>query len=860
MFGEVRMRRLRSLNRRIAVAVIIVLLVSVFVAPESAFASDRDSNWIADITQLAQELPSKHPNLFDKMPRSTFDSEIKALKNDVKKLQDNEIAARLTKIVAGAGDPHTSIYYRNFYYYPLVFLWLKEGIFLSQTSSDYKDALNRKLISINGKDVGQIVKMLSPYNAFENKYYQKERILRTINNADIMKSAGLIADIMKATFIFEGDNGETIDINPTTFASNSTFYIMHPTTLRKWNENPPPYAQITKNYGFICLEDKKTIYIKYSRCSEDKGYSFQQFLSGVKEQCDIKKPEKMIVDLRTNGGGSTRIFMPLIEWLTTAKELNKSDKLFVITGRRTFSAAVQNAVQLYVMTNATFTGEPSGNKPNHYGEVRGFELSNTKIYVQHSTRYMKMLTEDPDALYPDTEIEWNSEDYFNAKDTVVEAILDGKVPPTKRPGKVSSTDLSGMTRDEAWRYVIKTFPDVLEKNNPKIYANFSKEDFLASCAELSEKITTLADSEIKLGLMEIIAKFGSPQLCLDLSKDFPSFQIYFTVIDGDYYVSKIDKKYQEFCGKKLLRVDATNVLQIQDMLKRLICSQNIHDARNKTASLIRYPDVLFYLGITNVSTQANFVFEGEDGCEEELRLKLSLTKENPEFAFMPPFDLPNDKLPRSLQIGPAVEIIKDQNIVYLRSSLFDSESQKEFEAFVDKFYKSLDEAAIPNIVIDFRNHAHCAQTKENELYSNLAQKIMGNMNWRVFVLTNATSGGKAVEFASMLRNAGARIIGVPTRYKPNHNSVETSFSHLNMLHFVAPSGQELQFDERDPDSLYPDFYIPTYIWDFVSGRDKALDFVFSLTKVEVHFLGFIRLHRQTKRYLLNNLFTSMRSS
>lgn len=826
------MRRYWSLYRRIALVLFIALFVTSIAVPKTGFAGDRDSNWIADITQLAQELPSKHPNLFDKMPRSQFENEIKSLKNDVKKLQDNEIAARLTKIVAGAGDPHTSVYYKNFYYYPLVFLWLKEGIFLSQTSSDYKDALNRKLISINGKNIDQIVKLLSPYNAFENKYYQKERILRTINNADIMKSAGLIGDIMKATFTFEGDNGETIDINPTTFASSSTFYLMHPTTSRKWNENPPPYGQITKNYGFLYLEDQKTMYVKYSRCSEDKSYSFEQFLSGVKEKCDIKKPERMIVDLRINGGGSTRIFMPFIDWVKGVKELNKSDKLFVITGRRTFSAAVQNAVQLYVMTNATFTGEPSGNKPNHYGEVRGFELSNTKIYVQHSTRYMKMLTENPDALYPDTEIEWSSDDYFNGKDTVVDAILDGKVPPTKRPGKISSTDLSGMSRDEMWTYVLKTFPGVLEKNNPKLYANFSKEEFLAQCAELSEKIPSLTDSEIKLNLMEIIARFGDHQMSLDISKDFPFFQIYFRVINGDLYVSKIDKKYKEFCGKKLLRIGATNILQVKRMLTKLVCAQNIHDARNKLAQLVKYPDVLFYLGLTSSSTQASFVFEGADGCEEELQLKLLLTKENPEFAYMPPFEAPKETLPRGFLDDPAVEVLKEQNAIYLRTSKFDSENQKEFQIFVDNFYKTLDESGIPNIVIDLRNHTHCAQNMENEFYSNLAQKIMGNMNWRVFVLTSALSGGKATEFASMLRNAGVKVIGEPTSYKPNHNSIESNFSHLKVLNFTVPSGQDLQLDDRNPDSLYPDFYIPTYIWDFMGAKDRVLDFVFSQISTE----------------------------
>src|SRR6267143_154269 len=43
--------------------------------------------------------------------------------------------------------------------------------------------------------------------------------------------------------------------------------------------------------------------------------------------------------------------------------------LFVITGRLTFSAAMNLASRLEHETHATFVGEPTGSRPNHYGEA-----------------------------------------------------------------------------------------------------------------------------------------------------------------------------------------------------------------------------------------------------------------------------------------------------------------------------------------------------------------------------------------------------------------------------------------------------------------------------------------------------------
>ena len=69
-------------------------------------------------------------------------------------------------------------------------------------------------------------------------------------------------------------------------------------------------------------------------------------------------------------------------------------------------------------------GEPTGGKPNTYGEVRTFELPNSKLVVAYSTKYFRLIkSADPPSVIPDQLIETSSADYFAGRDPVLEFVL-----------------------------------------------------------------------------------------------------------------------------------------------------------------------------------------------------------------------------------------------------------------------------------------------------------------------------------------------------------------------------------------------------------------------------------------------------
>jgi hypothetical protein len=91
--------------------------------------------------------------------------------------------------------------------------------------------------------------------------------------------------------------------------------------------------------------------------------------------------------MRWNNGGNTFLSRPLLYGLIKSDKVNKQGKLFVIIGRRTFSAAQNTSTFFERHTNAIFVGEPTGSSPNFVGEETPFTLPYSKITVNVSDLY-----------------------------------------------------------------------------------------------------------------------------------------------------------------------------------------------------------------------------------------------------------------------------------------------------------------------------------------------------------------------------------------------------------------------------------------------------------------------------------------
>lgn len=423
---------------KISFCFILIFSITFSTGCESQYlGGDRNAKWKKDLSYLEEALPKKHANLFFKISKEQFHKDISDLKNSVDKSNDDQIVAGIYKIMASIGDAHSSAYKEFCKTYPVQFYYFKDGIYVINTTSQYKKALYSKLVKINGIDIEKVKQAIIPLIVAENEGMIKKSIPKYLSNPEILHGIKITKDTEKAVFTFENDKGESFDINIKSVDRGKSDKVI---VNQSFDSSYPLYMQKPEsNYWYKYLDKEKTLYFKYNLCSPDKDEKapkIEDFMADMLKFIDNHPVDKFVIDMRTNGGGTDKYIKPIINKLKNNK-LNNKNSLFVIVGRGTFSAAMVDTVLFKKQTNATFVGESTSAKPSHYGAVRHLTLPNSKIEVRYSTQFNEAdeidesnkegsMDNNLNTFMPDKTIEISIKDYINKKDPVLDYILNLK--------------------------------------------------------------------------------------------------------------------------------------------------------------------------------------------------------------------------------------------------------------------------------------------------------------------------------------------------------------------------------------------------------------------------------------------------
>ncbi|MBW9159417.1 S41 family peptidase [Clostridium tagluense] len=387
--------------------------------------SERNKMWIEDIDHLKNELPKKHINLFANMKKEQFYKEVEDLKNSIPNMNDDEIKISLYKIVAKVGDSHTSVYEKTKTFYPIMTQYFNEELYITDTILKYEKILYCKIVKINNEDIKSVCTDISSVIPHENSAQIKKKTPTIIMNPDIMNGLHITSNKEKLELTLEKKDGEQFNIIIEAMDRKEKIELVQKGDSK---ELPLYLRNPRENYWFEYLKESNTMYVQYNSCRDMKNKPYEEFADEVIKITDDNKADKLIIDLRNNGGGSEKIIRPLINKIKENKNINKKYKLFVIVGRNTFSAAICSSAELKE-TNAIFVGEPTSGKLDHFGEVQDFILPNSKISVQYSTKYIELskffknVPKGVDSLVPDIIVENSIEDYINNRDFVLDIVL-----------------------------------------------------------------------------------------------------------------------------------------------------------------------------------------------------------------------------------------------------------------------------------------------------------------------------------------------------------------------------------------------------------------------------------------------------
>ena len=399
------------MKRLLGIALIIALLTGCD-GDLPKTADNRHDAWAYDLEFLVKELPRRHKNLFFQLDKGSFYRKAEEIKGKIDELTDAELIVELSRLVASVGDAHTALYPKSGPLYPVFFYWFKEGIYAVAAAEEHGEVVNLELKTINGQPVEEVLGKLRDVIPHENEAGFKSLAVDYLLIPAIMQGLGIVAgDVCHMGFAAEQWE-KVIALRPVEM--DKVKYVQGSTKLPLYRRHGNLY------YWYEYLPEERTLYFQYNVCGNMER-PFREFCEEMFTFLEGNVVDKLIVDLRLNRGGNSLVMQPFISRMQKSS-LNDPDRLYVIIGRRTFSSAILNALQLKESTAATFLGEPTGGKPSHYGEVGILSLKNTGLTVTYSKKYFKSSVEG-ESLYPDVLMEPSILDYKMGQDPVVDWIL-----------------------------------------------------------------------------------------------------------------------------------------------------------------------------------------------------------------------------------------------------------------------------------------------------------------------------------------------------------------------------------------------------------------------------------------------------
>jgi hypothetical protein len=390
--------------------------------PAPPRATTRDGRFVQDIEALATDLPRLHANLFFQLNRADFDREVEALKARVPELRDHEVVTGLLRIAALPGDAHTAISpsgYPLFRRLPMRLRFLADGLTVTAAGPGAERLLGGRLVRIGALDAAAVVDRLAPVVSHENAAWLRAQVPAYLTYPEILHAQRVIADPELTPVTVLAPDGSTVQADLEARVAGQEGPLQDATEAG----HLPLYRQRPQENYWYTWAEPDVLFLQYNRCQDAPADPMSSFARRVFDEIDRRPPRAFVVDLRANGGGNSAVIDPLLQGLRSRRYLADSGRLFALIGNNTFSSAMMNALTLRQENGAILVGEPTGGKPNGYGEVRTFTLPNTALTVSYSTRFFRLLTDsDPDSVFPQVEAGVSSADYRAGRDPALEAI------------------------------------------------------------------------------------------------------------------------------------------------------------------------------------------------------------------------------------------------------------------------------------------------------------------------------------------------------------------------------------------------------------------------------------------------------
>jgi tetratricopeptide (TPR) repeat protein len=418
------------------VRALIFILVCAFLQTNAQNAITA-TNWQEDLRFLQETVHSDYSFLFKKVTSEKFDSEVEKLYQEIPSMANHEVMIGFARIVSLFQYGHTRFGFHGggvkHHKLPINLYYFNDGVYIEGTHSAHKKALGAKLLKIEGVPIKEALKMVKPVVPTENDQFFKAYGLAYLTIPEVLHAQGITKSLKETISVTLEKDGKTFDYSLPSGAPDAfrpIYSMMRQEgdwiSAREQGDTPLYLKNLDKIYYYEYLPTEKAVYVRHSQIQDDPSEDIPTFYAGLFDFIENNDVEKLILDVRLNGGGNNYKVKPKITGVIKSDKINKLGSFFVIIGRRTFSASQNLINRLDNYTDVVFVGEPSSENINFYGDNRTVTLPNSKfpVFLSFAWWQDKPQWENGDWTSPHLAVDMSFEQYRTNQDPVLDSALN----------------------------------------------------------------------------------------------------------------------------------------------------------------------------------------------------------------------------------------------------------------------------------------------------------------------------------------------------------------------------------------------------------------------------------------------------
>ncbi|MBZ5654216.1 MAG: hypothetical protein LAO56_02940 [Acidobacteriia bacterium] len=361
--------------------------------PPLAPPNSRTEAWRQDLDYTERKLLRLETS-FTPASRHQFLVSISSLRAATATLDDPHLIVELARTLAAIGNAHTRLYLlRNrtdLRRLPIRVWWFRDKLHIIRTSPEQTDLLGCEVTRIASVPALRAKQMVAGLYAGSNGW-RDHMSTYTLTSPEVLYGANIAPGMESIRWDLKC-NGKalSVDLKPLPLKHSTTpveswwdLAPDAPPTLQDGKAMTLPLVPLylkhpDRSYWFEFVPEVGALYFQYNRSASDQQDPITQFEEELIKAMTNHPKAALIVDLRFNTGGDGNVGRQMME---SIQDSSSSRKVYVITGRATFSAGLFHAVQWKHWGKAILVGEQPGDGLEFLAEGGNVLLPNSRLTI-----------------------------------------------------------------------------------------------------------------------------------------------------------------------------------------------------------------------------------------------------------------------------------------------------------------------------------------------------------------------------------------------------------------------------------------------------------------------------------------------